>query len=51
MQTQSTKVCLRDGIMSAYRAVSNRRPADAVIATMETWSVNGAMRRHAHDVS
>src|SRR6516162_5719865 len=49
MKTQSIKVKLRDGTMGAYLAIPDRAPAGAIIAIMEIWGVNNAMRHHAQE--
>src|SRR5262245_3601397 len=49
MRTQTIKVPLRDGKMSAYVAIPDRAPAGAIIAIMEIWGVNATMRHHAHE--
>jgi carboxymethylenebutenolidase len=47
VKTQNIRVPLRDGVMDAYLAVPDGKPAGAVIAIMEIWGVNDTMRRHA----
>ena len=49
MRTQSIKVQLSDGDMSAYVAYPEKTPAGAIIAIMEIWGVNDTMKAHAHE--
>jgi len=49
MKASNIRVPLRDGEMGAYLAVPDRKPAGAVIAIMEIWGVNDAMRKHAQE--
>ena len=49
MQARNVKVALRDGEMGAYLALPDRMPVGAIIAIMEIWGVNDAMRHHAHE--
>lgn len=49
MRTESIKVELSDGEMSAYVAYPDKTPAGAVIAIMEIWGVNDTMKAHAHE--
>ena len=49
MRTQTIKVELSDGDMSAYVAYPDKSPAGAIIAIMEIWGVNDTMKAHAHE--
>ena len=49
MRTESIKVKLSDGEMSAYVAYPDKTPAGAIIAIMEIWGVNDTMKAHAHE--
>ena len=49
MRTETIRVKLRDGEMSAHVAWPDKTPAGAIIAIMEIWGVNDTMRRHAQE--
>ena len=47
MFTETIKLNLTDGQMSAYIAYPEKSPIGAVIAIMEIWGVNNTMKAHA----
>ena len=49
IETRNVTVKLRDGTMSAFLALPERRPAPGIVAIMEIWGVNDTMRQHARE--
>ena len=49
MRTESIKLSLSDGEMSAYVAYPEKSPVGAIIAIMEIWGVDNTMKAHAHE--
>jgi len=49
IETRTVAVKLRDGIMGAFLALPERRPAPGIVAIMEIWGVNDTMRHHARE--